>query len=115
MKDAGAENGGRREPAAMNDSTQLRDARAPSAERRQRARGEVRALFARAGGRTEAARVHHITVESRKGAVALRRWANGSVSLPRSSNRTCGFPASGFPTGFIVRLSAQGWDAFARA
>jgi urease accessory protein len=58
MKDAGAENGGRREPAAMNDSTQLRDARAPSAERRQRARGEVRALFARAGGRTEAARVH---------------------------------------------------------
>jgi len=41
-------------------------------------------------------------VESRKGAVALRRWANGSVSLPRSSNRTCGFPASGFPTDFTA-------------
>ena len=24
------------------------------------------------------------------------------VSHPRSSNRTCRFPASGFPTGFIV-------------
>jgi len=34
-------------------------------------------------------------VESRKGAVALRlcQWP---VSLPRSSNRTCGFPASAF-------------------
>ncbi len=29
-----------------------------------------------------------------------------SVSLPRSSNRTCGFPASGFPTGFIARHTA---------
>ncbi len=26
------------------------------------------------------------------------------VSHPRSSNRTCGFPASGFPTGFIVGI-----------
>jgi hypothetical protein len=26
-----------------------------------------------------------------------------SVSPPRSSNRTCRFPASGFPTGFIAR------------
>ena len=25
------------------------------------------------------------------------------VSRPRSSNRTCGFPASGFPTGFICK------------
>jgi hypothetical protein len=25
-----------------------------------------------------------------------------SVSSPRSSNRTCGFPASGFPTGFMA-------------
>src|SRR5438309_2006305 len=40
-------------------------------------------------------------VESRKGAVASRKAS--PVSLPRSSNRTCGFPASGFPTGFIVR------------
>src|ERR1700733_650556 len=24
------------------------------------------------------------------------------VSQPRSSNRTCGFPASGFPTGFVA-------------
>src|SRR5271167_4347193 len=38
------------------------------------------------------------TVESRKGAVSFAR----PVSPPRSSNRTCGFPASGFPTGFMV-------------
>ena len=29
----------------------------------------------------------------------------GSVFRPRSSNRTCGSPASGFPTGFTRRLS----------
>src|SRR5262245_23430640 len=42
------------------------------------------------------------SVESRMGAVA---WAmrQRSVSHPRSSNRTCGFPASGSPTGFVVR------------
>src|SRR5712691_5675617 len=41
-------------------------------------------------------------VESRMGAVA---WAmrQRSVSHPRSSNRTCGFPASGSPTGFTVK------------
>ena len=33
-----------------------------------------------------------------------------SVSLPRSSNRTCEFPASGFPTGFIPRHTAGGQD-----
>src|SRR4029077_2257878 len=40
------------------------------------------------------------SVESRlgAGADAERR----PVSHTRSSNRTCGFPASGFPTGFIV-------------
>src|SRR5476649_1385742 len=38
------------------------------------------------------------SVESRRGAVANVR----SVSPPRSSNRTCGFPASGFPTGFMT-------------
>jgi len=27
-----------------------------------------------------------------------------SVSPPRSSNRTCGFPASGFPTGFVAGI-----------
>ncbi len=37
-------------------------------------------------------------VESRKGAVA---GCAGPVSLPRSSNRTCRSPASGFPTGFV--------------
>jgi hypothetical protein len=41
-------------------------------------------------------------VESRKGAVSHVR----SVSPPRSSNRTCRFPASGFPTGFTSQLSA---------
>jgi len=29
------------------------------------------------------------------------------VSHPRSSNRTCGFPASGFPTGFTARLTNE--------
>src|SRR5215472_10877715 len=40
--------------------------------------------------------------ESRMGAVT---WAmrQRSVSHPRSSNRTCRSPASGSPTGFIVR------------
>src|ERR1700730_779980 len=46
------------------------------------------------------------SVESRMGAVA---WAmrQRSLSHPRSSNRTCGFPASGSPTGFIVRHTKQ--------
>jgi hypothetical protein len=34
----------------------------------------------------------------RKGGVSFSR----PVSPPRSSNRTCGFPASGFPTGFAA-------------
>jgi hypothetical protein len=40
------------------------------------------------------------------GAVA---WAmrQRSVSHPRSSNRTCGFPASGSPTGFVARHTEQ--------
>src|SRR4051812_21175548 len=48
-------------------------------------------------------------VESRTGAVA---WAmrQRSVSRPRSSNRTCGFPASGFPTGFSPRHTAGRQD-----
>src|SRR6266702_2305802 len=47
-------------------------------------------------------------VEPRMGAStdAKRR----SVSHPRSSNRTCGFPASGFPTGFIVGHTEQSTD-----
>src|SRR5277367_6402578 len=45
---------------------------------------------------TRIRRIH--AVESRKGAVSLAR----PVSPPRSSNRTCGFPASGFPTGFTT-------------
>ncbi len=32
----------------------------------------------------------------------------GLVSPPRSSNRTCGFPASGSPTGFIPRHTVDG-------
>ena len=32
----------------------------------------------------------------------------GPVSPPRSSNRTCGFPASGSPTGFTARHTADG-------
>jgi hypothetical protein len=43
------------------------------------------------------------------GAVA---WAmrRRSVSHPRSSNRTCGFPASGSPTGFTARHTKQSTD-----
>src|ERR1035441_7350687 len=36
-------------------------------------------------------------VEERRGSVCE---STQPVSLPRSSNRTCGFPTSGFPTGF---------------
>src|SRR6266511_3831883 len=45
------------------------------------------------------------------GAVA---WAmrRRSVSHPRSSNRTCRFPASGSPTGFTVRHTAFSIDHF---
>ncbi len=45
-------------------------------------------------------------VESRRGAVA---WAvrHRPVSPPRSSNRTCGFPASGSATGFTARHTAD--------
>ena len=32
----------------------------------------------------------------------------GPVSRPRSSNRTCGFPASGSPTGFLPQAVAGG-------
>ena len=50
-----------------------------------------------------------------------RKWSRGearwlgpcghhSVSSPRSSNRTCGFPASGFPTGFTSKHTAVGQD-----
>jgi len=47
-------------------------------------------------------------VESRKGAVSASISSRRPVSPPRSSNRTCGFPASGFPTGFIARHTAAG-------
>ena len=40
------------------------------------------------------------------GAVAWARRRR-SVSHPRSSNRTCGFPASGSPTGFVLRHTKQ--------
>ena len=47
-----------------------------------------------------------VSVESRMSAVAGAVWQR-SVSHPRSSNRTCGFPASGSPTGFIVRHTKE--------
>ncbi len=48
-------------------------------------------------------------VESRTGAGALDALGRiGPVSRPRSSNRTCGFPASGSPTGFIPHAVAGG-------
>ena len=50
-----------------------------------------------------------IRVESRRGAVAWALWASLRF-LSRSSNRTCGFPASGFPTGFTSKHTAVGQD-----
>ena len=43
---------------------------------------------------------YKLTVELRRGAVLHKQ----SVSPPRSSNRTCGFPASGSPTGFTAGM-----------
>ena len=37
----------------------------------------------------------------------------GSVFPPRSSNRTCGSPASGFPTGFTTRHTTHGLSMLA--
>ena len=45
-------------------------------------------------------------VESRLGAGAGHAGRPGSQ--PRSSNRTCGFPASGFPTAFIADSRSSG-------
>ena len=48
-------------------------------------------------------------IKSRTGAGALDALGRiGPVSRPRSSNRTCGFPASGSPTGFIPQAIAGG-------
>ena len=46
--------------------------------------------------------MHQGVVESRRGAVA-EAMRHRSVFSPRSSNRTCGFTASGSPTGFTSR------------
>jgi hypothetical protein len=40
------------------------------------------------------------TVSALSGPVSIRRMDHHSVSCPSSSNRTCGFPASGSRTGF---------------
>src|SRR6516162_9181053 len=48
----------------------------------------------------------HSTLWSRGWARALTPKRR-PVSHPRSSNRTCGFPASGFPTGFTARLTNE--------
>ena len=37
------------------------------------------------------------------------------ASLRWTHNRTCGFPAYGFPTDFMAKLSALGWDGVSRA
>ena len=36
------------------------------------------------------------------------------VSTPRSANRTCGFPASGSPTRFVVPYAHRGMRRIAR-
>jgi urease accessory protein len=57
MKNGSAENGDLHESVAMNESTVFPAAQTPGAAFRQRAQGEVRAVFARVGERSEAARV----------------------------------------------------------
>lgn len=49
----------------------------------------------------DASHLKILTVVSRMGAVAYR-----PISHPRSSNRTCGATASGFPTGFTPKHTA---------
>src|SRR4051812_43316178 len=116
QREAGLIQGGERGRFAMPVSLRTDfDAAALRAIARQTKDGpQARRLLALAAiyegaTRTEAARIGGVTVqiivESRTGAVA---WAmrQRSVSRPRSSNRTCGFPASGFPTGFSPRPTA---------
>ena len=47
---------------------------------------------------------------SRGEAQWLGRCGHHSVPVPARSNRTCGFPASGFPTGFTSKHTAVGQD-----
>jgi hypothetical protein len=44
-----------------------------------------------------------------------RKLKQSPVSHPRSSNRTCGLPASGFPTGFTSKLSTEGQCGYGEA
>ena len=48
---------------------------------------------------------HHVHILESRGARWLRADGQHPVSLPRSSNRTCRFPASGSPIDFVVKLS----------
>ena len=66
-------------------------------EQAQRSNGGPIACFDRQLGRVE---------DGRGCSGRLRRV--GPVSRPRSSNRTCGFPASGSPTGFLPQAVAGG-------
>jgi hypothetical protein len=70
---------------------------------------------------TSYAQLKNLSVESKTGAVALGfRWFvatlssyrlsptyHNSVSHPRSSNRTCGTTASGFPTDFTLQYTKK--------
>ena len=73
-----------------------------SEEKMSRALGKAKP-FRTAGRRSRSleAGKWRISVESREGAGT--RAKRGPVSPPRSSNRTCGFPASGSPTDFTMR------------
>ena len=66
-------------------------------EQAQRSHGGPIACFDRQVGRVE---------DGRGCSGRLRRI--GPLSRPRSSNRTCGFPASGSPTGFLPQAVAGG-------
>jgi hypothetical protein len=86
-----------RRPAIMSANSRLRPPR-------------VRRLYLHAESRVEERRGGcRIGDSCSPAAFAECRCLNpihGSVSAPRSSNRTCGFPASGSPTGFHAKAHA---------
>ena len=79
-------------------------------DRREMWRREIEAKLAEIGGRI----IDRSSIDEGGWSRGEARWlgpcGHHSVSSPRSSNRTCGFPASGFPTGFTSKHTAVGQD-----
>ncbi len=87
--------------APLDDPHSIKDAYSNSTVSAAGKRNEIMAVLSRASPVRR--------VESRTGAGALdAQGAMGPVSRPRSSNRTCGFPASGSPAGFLPQAVAGG-------